>query len=116
MTDCKDNLQEIAGNSIMDGKTLDFIKKSRNIYGLKYGYEKVKYINNRTKVCIFCPIHGYFWQVPKDHLRHRQCKLCSNLVVKEKTAGKSRKIKFKHKNSEYNTKLFKIEANKIHNF
>ena len=37
---------------------------------------KVNYINNSTKVCIVCPDHGEFWQIPDSHLRGRGCPMC----------------------------------------
>lgn len=57
--------------------TEEFIKKARQIHGNKYDYSKVKYINNRIKVCIRCPIHGEFWQTPDNHLYGKGCKKCS---------------------------------------
>ena len=48
--------------------TNDFIKKAIEVHGDKYDYSKVEYINNSTKVCIICPIHGDFWQRPRNHL------------------------------------------------
>ena len=56
----------------------DFIKKSQQIHNNKYDYSKVKYINNRTKVCIICPIHGEFWQTPHSHLSGCGCCKCKN--------------------------------------
>lgn len=47
----------------------DAIFDFRLRHGDKFDYSKVDYINNRTKVCIICPIHGEFWQTPHDHLR-----------------------------------------------
>ena len=38
-----------------------FIEDSRKVHGEKYDYSKVEYINDKTKVCIICPIHGEFW-------------------------------------------------------
>ena len=37
-----------------------FIEDARKVHGDKYDYSKVQYIDNRTKVCIVCPIHGEF--------------------------------------------------------
>lgn len=34
-----------------------FIEKAKIIYGDKYDYSKVKYINNRIKVCVICKEH-----------------------------------------------------------
>ena len=56
--------------------TEEFIKRVREIHGDKYDYSKVKYVNNRTKICIICPIHGEFWQTPSQHLRGRGCIEC----------------------------------------
>ena len=56
----------------------DFIKKAQQIHNNKYDYSKVKYINNRTKVCIICPIHGEFWQTPHSHLSGCGCCKCKN--------------------------------------
>lgn len=53
-----------------------FIEKSKQIYGERYDYSKVEYRNNRTKVCIICPIHGEFWQIPASHLRGCGCPKC----------------------------------------
>ncbi len=53
-----------------------FIEKSVEIYGEKYDYSKINYINNHTKVCIVCPEHGEFWQTPIQHLRGHGCPKC----------------------------------------
>ena len=54
-----------------------FVKKSKLIHGDRYNYSKVNYVNNSTKVCIICPVHGEFWQLPKNHLRGQNCPKCS---------------------------------------
>jgi hypothetical protein len=41
-----------------------------------YGYCGVKYINNLHPVHIWCRKHGYFWQVPSDHLQGKGCPFC----------------------------------------
>ena len=55
----------------------DFIKRAKEIHGDKYDYSKVVYVNNHTKVCIICPIHGEFWQTPRTHLMGRGCPICN---------------------------------------
>lgn len=42
----------------------DFIKKANEVHKCKYDYHKVKYVNNKTKICIICPYHGDFEQIP----------------------------------------------------
>ena len=58
--------------------TEEFIQKAKAVHGNKYDYSKVEYVNNKTKVCIICPIHGEFWQRPHDHTRHAGCPVCSH--------------------------------------
>ena len=58
--------------------TNEFIKKAILKYENKYDYSKVNYINNKTKVCIICPIHGEFWQTPNNHLTGYGCDKCGN--------------------------------------
>ena len=54
----------------------EFIEKSKEIHGDKYGYSKVDYINALTKVCIVCSEHGDFWQTPHNHLKGQGCPKC----------------------------------------
>lgn len=58
--------------------TEEFIRRAKEVHGDKYDYSKVEYINNKTKVCIICPIHGEFWQTPKEHLFGQGCPKCRN--------------------------------------
>lgn len=57
--------------------TEEFIAKARAIHGDKYDYSKVEYVNNKTKVCIICPLHGEFWQTPSLHLAGSNCPICA---------------------------------------
>lgn len=54
-----------------------FIEEAKQIHGDRYDYSKVEYFNNKTRVCIICPIHGEFWQTPLKHLQHRGCPKCA---------------------------------------
>ena len=63
----------------------EFIKEAREIHGDKYDYSKVEYINNHTKVCIICPIHGEFWQIPDSHIHQKQgCPICKESRLEKK--------------------------------
>lgn len=73
----------------------EFVKKSKKVHGDKYDYSKVMYTKNNIKVCIICPKHGEFWQVPSSHLKGYGCPSC---------AGRARK----------NTSIFIKEAQEIH--
>ena len=58
--------------------TEQFIQEAKQIHGDKYDYSKVKYVNKITKVCIICPEHGEFLQMPYMHLRHNGCPKCNS--------------------------------------
>ena len=60
-----------------------FFEKAKKIHGDKYDYSKVNYKDNKTKVCIICPIHGEFWQRPDHHLHGQGCKKCGDLIRSE---------------------------------
>lgn len=53
-----------------------FIEEARQVHGDKYDYSKVNYVDAHTKVCIICPEHGEFWQLPSSHLRGHGCQKC----------------------------------------
>lgn len=76
----------------------NFIEKAKQVHGDKYDYSKVEYVNSHTKVCIICPIHGEFWQIPSKHLRGEGCAYCSGNVVKT--------------TEEFVTQLYKIYGDK----
>lgn len=55
-----------------------FIEKANKRHNFRYNYEKVKYTDSKTKVCIVCPEHGEFWQEPAAHVRGNGCPICAN--------------------------------------
>lgn len=60
-------------------KTLEqFIDQAKAIFGERYDYSKVVYVNNHTKVTIICPIHGEFQKRPADMTVKRSgCAKCT---------------------------------------
>lgn len=74
----------------------EFIRRAKEKHGNKYDYSKVEYVNSRTKVCIICPIHGEFWQMPNEHLKGRGCRLCGNLLISEKKKKTTTESLIKH--------------------
>ena len=75
--------------------TEEFIERAKEIHGDKYDYSKTEYVDNKTKICIICPIHGEFWQIPLNHLQNKGCPYC----------GKTKK---------YTTKEFIEKVQNIH--
>lgn len=65
----------------MGGKAItteEFIKKAQAIWGDKFDYSKVNYINKTTPVEIICNRHNIsFWQIPRLHYHENGCKECA---------------------------------------
>jgi hypothetical protein len=93
----------------------EFIKKSREKHGYKYNYDKVEYVNNRTKVCIICPEHGHgeFWQTPGHHIRGVGCPKCGGncTLTKEEwvaTANEVHEGKYDYSKVKYKNNSTKV--------
>ena len=91
---------------------------AKKIHGDKYDYSKVEYINAKTKVCIICPEHGEFWQLPYGHLSGKGCAKCAikkvhnaQKLTLEKFIKKSKKIhgdKYDYSKVEYENNEKKV--------
>ena len=77
-----------------------FLEQLRAIYGDKYDYSHIVYVNNQTRVEVVCPVHGSFFKTPKHLLRGQGCPVCSKLESVKKRSS--------------NTELFIEKATKIH--
>lgn len=82
----------------------EIIEKFISVHGDKYDYSKVEYMNFNTKVCIICPEHGEFWQLPGNHLKGQDCPKCGNKKIIDKIEENRRK----------NAESFIQNAEKIH--
>lgn len=86
-----------SSESVVDGKrkgAKSFIDEAISVHGEKYDYSKVDYRNNRTAVCIVCPEHGEFWQIPSVHLNGGGCPKCAGKhhYSKEEIIAKFKKV------------------------
>ena len=98
---------------VKKSNTNDFIAQSKKIHGDKYDYSKVEYINNKTPVCIICPVHGEFWQKPNDHLGGHGCSKCSGTkkLTTEEFIKKAKEIhgdKYDYSKVEYKDNKTKV--------
>ena len=85
--------------------TIDFIRKSKQIHKNKYLYDSVKYINNITKVQIYCKIHNeFFYQKPAHHLNGSGCQKC-NIEQQKNTKEKFINIANKKHENKYDYSL-----------
>ena len=64
-----------------------FIEKAKVNHNSKYSYDKVIYLNSKTKVTITCSIHGEFRQSPANHLSGRGCPVCGINISITKNSG-----------------------------
>lgn len=81
------------GRRTMDSNT--FIKKSKEIFGDRYTYEKTEYINSDNKICITCPEHGDLYILPFNHITSKQgCPRCvgNQRLTNEEFVEKSKQI------------------------
>ena len=65
-------------------KSDEFIKRAKENHSIKYGYEKMIYIDTVTKIEIFCPkCKKYFWQTPEKHQVGQGCPTCRIMTGNE---------------------------------
>lgn len=82
---------------------MSFFTKAMSKYGTKFSYEKTKYINNKTKIIVTCPMHGDFFITPNNFLSIKNnygCIKCGNIA--------------KGARNKKNTTTFIAEASKLH--
>lgn len=99
-------------NGTREEREENFIKRAKELHGDKYDYSKVNYVDTHTKVCIICPKHGEFWQLPATHLKTNRngcgCPKCSHMVSKleENVINRLTKEDIEFKTQYINEKLF----------
>jgi predicted nucleic-acid-binding Zn-ribbon protein len=89
-----------------------FIEEVKKIYGNKYIYNKIDYINSDTKVTLICPIHGDFMISPNHLLNGQGCPKCrydrlseKNKMTTEEFIRKSKEVhgnKYDYPKTVYN--------------
>ena len=67
----------------MTNPTHEFISQSQTIYGTRFNYSRIQYVNDDTDVELVCHIHGIFEQTQRDHLNGPGCTLCSDFAARE---------------------------------
>jgi len=72
--------------------TEEFIAAALKRHGLTYDYSRVTYVSTHVPVEIGCKIHGYFKQMPSNHLRSSGCRACANQRNAKKLSGAGRFI------------------------
>lgn len=102
--------------------TKRFIKKSREVHGDKYDYSKVDYKHSKIPVKILCKIHGYYNQMPVNHLQGSGCPKCGSTyrLDVEEFVKKARRVHgdlYNYSNVEYKNSKTPIKIFcKIHGY
>lgn len=104
-----DQLPHIHLKSVVGCPKCDVVNRTKTIVDFKdeasvvhdnfYNYDKVKYLNTKSKVEIFCPLHGSFWQIPCNHLNGTGCPVCGNFK-RAKTFNSNRHLRELNKTDE----------------
>lgn len=80
-----------------------FIKRSVQIHGDVYNYDKSVYTGIRDKLIITCKIHGDFEMTPNNHISNKQgCKKCK-LILRGQKATYSKDDVLKQFNEKHNS-------------
>lgn len=91
--------------------SLDFIERAKTKHGDKYDYSKVDYKNSLTKVCIICPEHGEFFQIPASHLKGAGCPKCNGRITSSMFLEKAKEVhgdKYDYSKVEYKNATTKV--------
>ena len=84
-------------------KTIELIKMLKEKFGDVYDYSKVKYITDKTPICIICPTHGEFSMTYNNLLKSKGCPKCTL----------ENAYRTKH-NGETNKTVFIEQSRKVH--
>jgi hypothetical protein len=91
----------------------EFISESIKIFGNKYDYSKVRYINNRTKVTLICSEHGEFEKSPEKHLIGQGCRECKGYVELNLNSFIKRSLNIHGEKYDYSKAVIKSKKDKV---
>ena len=90
----------------------DFIKKSNSVHNYKYNYEHSFYVDSYTMIGIECSEHGYFEQLPNNHMSGQGCPKCIGKSLSDDELLK--RMNMIHNNKyDYSLVLFTGMLNKV---
>lgn len=91
---------------------IEFIEKSNKIHNGRYLYDKSNYIDSSTILDIKCKIHGYFKQLPNNHISGQGCPKCAGKSLTNKEVIEKMNIVHNYKYN-YDLSLFDGMLDKI---
>jgi Zn finger protein HypA/HybF involved in hydrogenase expression len=93
--------------------TEKFIYRAHTVHGHKYDYSKVLYYDYKTKICIVCPVHGEFFQMPTKHLNGKGCGLCGVDKRRSNVNKFIKKSNSVHEKYDYSKVIYKDAFTKV---
>jgi len=75
---CYDCARALMLETKIEKSRVQFIKKAAETHHGKYEYDFSTWNGVKSKLKIKCPTHGWFEQIPHDHLRFSGCYQCGN--------------------------------------
>ena len=91
---------------------VEFITKANLKHNYKYEYNKVFYVNSKSKVLITCKTHGDFFQAPHKHLFGNGCRKCAN-VTRWNVRGRTDFFMFLNKAQAIHKNLYEYPSNQL---
>ena len=86
----------------------ELVEQFKKVHGDTYGYDDLQYINKLSKVKIYCKKHGYFEQLPSNHLKGCGCPQCGKeKKIADYDAIKKRMEEIHHHKYEYDDSTYK---------
>lgn len=62
------------------------MERAHELFGNRYDYSEMEFVNSSTKIKIICPEHGPFYKTPSHHLEGQGCPKCARENGKKKQA------------------------------
>ena len=62
----------------------ELLERFRSVWGDRYDYSKVNYVNKRTPIIVGCKEHGFFPIMPLSHANGHGCSKCGNKAQAKK--------------------------------
>lgn len=108
---CPKCVQEAVTRRQIEKGKLKFFKNVIKRYNNFYVYFLDEYVDYHTEIRILCPVHGEFWETPRNHYNGSRCMSCKHDAdILPQSEAEERLAKFGNKTLLF--KPFKYDGNK----
>ena len=88
----------------------ELLERFRAIWGDRYDYSNVNYVNKRTPIIVWCKEHGLFHIMPLSHANGHGCSKCGNKAQAKKLS------KPKYDKKELLRRLYEVHGKNVFDF